>query len=268
LKYCFLGHNDNRCTQPKETIMSFPISRQKRGFTLIELLVVIAIIALLAAILFPVFARARENARKSSCANNVKQLALGWMQYTQDFDELAIPQRTGAAGTPIFNWPQLLTPYLKSPQIFVCPSNTSGRGQSYTYNIQLAGFGTPKALADIPQVSIVPLFADARGSNTADQCLFFQYGNAAGQVYARRRNGAAPPTHEDSAEALIRADIHLEGANYAYVDGHVKWRKSLGALPGAATYAGGATPPAGSAAPPTQGHDYNIDGDDNPSVYD
>src|SRR6476619_7261623 len=67
--------------------MKFRFCSKSKGFTLIELLVVIAIIALLAAILFPVFARARENARKSSCANNLKQLALGFLQYTQDYDE-------------------------------------------------------------------------------------------------------------------------------------------------------------------------------------
>jgi prepilin-type N-terminal cleavage/methylation domain-containing protein len=65
------------------------------GFTLIELLVVIAIIAILAAILFPVFARARENARRSSCASNLKQVALSWIQYAQDYDERVVPYRFG-----------------------------------------------------------------------------------------------------------------------------------------------------------------------------
>lgn len=111
-----------------------------RGFTLIELLVVIAIIAILAAILFPVFARARENARRSSCQSNLKQIALGFAQYTQDYDEF-YPwgwDRTTAPGTwPGYNtsasepvlWPAKLQPYLKSKQIFKCPSiERSGLG--------------------------------------------------------------------------------------------------------------------------------------------
>src|SRR6478735_7183314 len=72
--------------------------RKMRGFTLIELLVVIAIIALLAAILFPVFARARENARKSSCQNNLKQIGVGLAQYTQDYDELLVAIYYGTNG--------------------------------------------------------------------------------------------------------------------------------------------------------------------------
>jgi len=100
---------------------------RKRGFTLIELLVVIAIIALLAAILFPVFARARENARKSSCLNNLKQIGVGLAQYTQDFDE----QYCRASMTPptmttqIMSWQNVIMPYVKSAQTFACPSNSN-----------------------------------------------------------------------------------------------------------------------------------------------
>src|SRR5215218_9411855 len=98
------------------------------GFTLIELLVVIAIIALLAAILFPVFARARENARKASCLSNVKQLGLAIAQYTQDFDE-TLPIGGGnsspgcpTGGTPNYRWYSDLVAYTKSTQVYICPS--------------------------------------------------------------------------------------------------------------------------------------------------
>ncbi len=103
----------------------------RRGFTLIELLVVIAIIAILAAILFPVFARARENARKSSCQSNLKQQGLGLLQYLQDFDE-RFPPRMDDGGyydvTARWNvqsyYKSLIMPYVKSTQLFACPSDT------------------------------------------------------------------------------------------------------------------------------------------------
>jgi prepilin-type N-terminal cleavage/methylation domain-containing protein len=99
--------------------------RTKSAFTLIELLVVIAIIAILAAILFPVFGRARENARRSSCQSNLKQIGLGLMQYTQDYDENTTPARVGenTATSIRLAWPVLVQPYIKSTQLFVCPSN-------------------------------------------------------------------------------------------------------------------------------------------------
>ncbi len=99
---------------------------KKRGFTLIELLVVIAIIAILAAILFPVFARARENARRASCQSNLKQIGLGVMQYAQDYDE-RYPMRqydNSDIGTAN-SWRRTTYPYTKSSQLFSCPSNTS-----------------------------------------------------------------------------------------------------------------------------------------------
>lgn len=90
------------------------------GFTLIELLVVIAIVATLAAILFPVFARARENARRASCASNLKQIGLGIMQYTQDYDE-RMPQRRMTNQDDWYR--SLIFPYVKSTGLFRCPSN-------------------------------------------------------------------------------------------------------------------------------------------------
>ncbi|MDF2439280.1 MAG: hypothetical protein JWN98_264 [Abditibacteriota bacterium] len=117
-------------------------SAKRRGFTLIELLVVIAIIAILAAILFPVFGRARENARRSSCQSNLKQIGLGFIQYTQDYDERLPMRGSNIAGPGTYTvWSQKLQPYIKSAQLFACPSNTeNGR----TMQAGLPAYGVPE----------------------------------------------------------------------------------------------------------------------------
>jgi prepilin-type N-terminal cleavage/methylation domain-containing protein/prepilin-type processing-associated H-X9-DG protein len=99
------------------------IRGENRGFTLIELLVVIAIIALLAAILFPVFTRARENARRASCQSNLKQLGLGIIQYTQDYDENYVAGFYGQPDIQGLGWSRNIYPYVKSKGVYICPSD-------------------------------------------------------------------------------------------------------------------------------------------------
>lgn len=111
--------------------MNLLSGRRVKAFTLIELLVVIAIIAILAAILFPVFAQAREKARQASCLSNIKQLTLGWVQYSQDYDE-SFPQWLWAnnysAGTNNATtlWCNAIFPYVKNVQVYQCPSDARG----------------------------------------------------------------------------------------------------------------------------------------------
>jgi prepilin-type N-terminal cleavage/methylation domain-containing protein/prepilin-type processing-associated H-X9-DG protein len=138
----------------------------RKGFTLIELLVVIAIIAILAAILFPVFAKAREAARKASCASNLKQIATGFIMYTQDYDEMYPPWTGNARGVYTggsfgLNWmyPNLVGPYIKNGividpatntgtlgQVWACPSTKAQLGafaNTYAYSYYVLGGMTP-----------------------------------------------------------------------------------------------------------------------------
>ena len=115
--------------------------KKPRGFTLIELLVVIAIIAILAAILFPVFAQARERARATSCLSNMKQIGLGSMMYMQDFDDV-YPMHYVSYGGTTYYWPRLVEVYIKSNQMFTCPSRpdieyTGGLDYNITYGMNL-----------------------------------------------------------------------------------------------------------------------------------
>lgn len=98
--------------------------RTHSGFTLIELLVVIAIIAVLAAILFPVFSRARENAKKAACVSNVRQLLHASLMYATDYDRTLVPARCGRAPDSLgYTWCVLLQPYIKNEEILRCPSD-------------------------------------------------------------------------------------------------------------------------------------------------
>ena len=115
------------------------IKRRRVGFTLIELLVVIAIIAILAAILFPVFQKVRENARKISCASNMRQISLGVMQYTQDSDENYPTGSTASLGQ---GWGGTVYPYIKSTGVFKCPDDKTTQqtnGNIISYPVSYSG---------------------------------------------------------------------------------------------------------------------------------
>lgn len=221
--------------------MNTLFSRKNRGFTLIELLVVIAIIAILAAILFPVFARARENARRASCQSNMKQIMLGMAQYTQDYDELHMPYSlTGTSASAAIPWTVVLNPYIKSTQIYVCPSN-GDKNVAYTINIELirasVGASGPRNIASIPLASHTPSFLEANGivypppSPAAQQALVFIPANNAIDGRKLRNPNDWTQGWEATTEGEPKSGLHFNGANYAFVDGHVKFLK-MGHEPG------------------------------------
>ena len=200
----------------------------QQAFTLIELLVVIAIIAILAAILFPAFARARENARRASCQSNMKQLGLGMAQYTQDYDEkypymadvttvasaTYFAYDTGTGSNPAY----AIYPYVKSWQIYRCPSVSDSNstdpgpyiGTSYLWNgvlirttgLNMAAVPSPSTIIQIQEFSVL--------SNT----LALRPGLLTA-IMADYSVWLAPNYNSK----------HFEGGNQLYADGHVKWRK-------------------------------------------
>ncbi len=214
-------HSDESNLLPKK------VPHLKRGFTLIELLVVIAIIAILAAILFPVFARAREKARQTSCLSNEKQIALAVLMYVQDYDErMPVSRSTGGE-----NWRETVSPYIKNEQIWVCPSRDAGLTTCHTQ------YGHGDSTTFMGQ-----LHSGSYGSNG------WQGG---GSNYADGSNGVfnikiAKIKAPASTAMLFECDCfclipaftwwdtswpgavhdkypHNEGQNIAYCDGHTKW---------------------------------------------
>lgn len=192
---------------------------KRTGFTLIELLVVIAIIAILAAILFPVFARAREKARQSSCLSNVKQLMIAVLQYAQDYDETLPPGALAYATNG--NWYDLIGPYLKNTQILMCPSNRSyaiGYGwnyQNFGYYYASYGSGWCTSLGQVPRPAETILIGD-----NPDPGMY-----GAGTRYIYGPTQVSPP-----ADGIGNvAGRHNDGGNYGFLDGHAKWLSRMDA---------------------------------------
>ena len=205
------------------------------AFTLIELLVVIAVIAILAAILFPVFAKARESARRSGCISNLHQLDLAFIQYTQDYDEMLPgatdgPGGVGRAGGWIFysafganRTPHSydatrgsVMPYIKNVQIFICPSDSQGRdsGDSYAYNSCLVqrtpgGFNPGRSLAAV--------------DNPASWMLLVEEASWFGD---EMKVNTAVDSTDDGYFAVdfpnTYSTRHFEGSSLAFLDGHSK----------------------------------------------
>ena len=187
-----------------------------RGFTLIELLVVIAIIAILAAILFPVFAKAREKARQSSCLSNVKQMGLAFLQYTQDYDEMLPWYVDTNYNFATMAWYQIMQPYVKNQQLWTCPSQRGGIDYGVVYN-HVSGVGTSKPLAQIQFPAETGMLTEtehqsnASGRDGALYLCYCPYCWAQGSIsWAYYRGLAWPGRHND-------------GNNWCFVDGHGKW---------------------------------------------
>ncbi|MBC8104215.1 MAG: DUF1559 domain-containing protein [Cytophagales bacterium] len=212
--------------------------KKSRGFTLIELLVVIAIIAILAAILFPVFAKAREKARQATCASNLKQMGLGILQYAQDYDETMVPRRLQGATNQ--GWTQLMQPYFKNQQVFACPSNPSNARSfvddalglaSYAANFQ-GGFRDINLDPTKGVVRYAFTFAEfvspAQTIGVLESTAAFSDFNVdagTGSIFSQR------PRPDDPGWAFGCLFMgHAGFTNYLFMDGHVKAMKPFSTL--------------------------------------
>ena len=217
----------------------------RRGFTLIELLVVIAIIAILAAILFPVFARAREKARQTSCLSNLKQIALGYQMYSQDYDERFNASRTkcwdGQFGVGNYEYYAVLNPYIKNWQVWACPSASganncpaadNGSAHYVVVHDHIAAGVVPATF----EVNYVPDEGLNSGSmklaNFQSPSSTYLIGDAAAYprkeevAYANTCNVIPGGCGQGTAGQVEDNTRHNGGSNMAFVDGHVKWQNA------------------------------------------
>jgi prepilin-type N-terminal cleavage/methylation domain-containing protein/prepilin-type processing-associated H-X9-DG protein len=216
----------------------------RRGFTLIELLVVIAIIAILAAILFPVFAKAREKARTASCQSNIKQLELACIMYAQDYDGHLVPGSVAGnivGGNGIW-WMVLIQPYVKNMQLENCPSfgcdaaycaNSGGcegsapKPDPYRYQ---GGYGMnaghPAATVNGVAYAADPGPGGQKESAISQPAQTVQIADSACVV--ARHSGDGSGNFWPGATSCKGIPAHNNGVNLGYCDGHVKWANRLG----------------------------------------
>jgi len=229
-------------------------STNRRGFTLIELLVVIAIIAILAAILFPVFAQAREKARATACFSNLRQLGMSVSLYLQDFE--AFPMYSFTPGNTLegpYRWYDQLIPYTRNLQIFNCPSvprkwgpRVAGRNGSYGYNFHYLGnlqtncWNVPVHEAVIETPADMLVIGDSRGTGTIPcanelpsdphfsnpDCLFNHGYSIDPPGLPPCKFGSGPALRSSAGRSSLPHDRHTGGANFVFADGHAKWMRS------------------------------------------
>ncbi len=231
-------HSYNHYSYNFHSIARHRIKLVKQGFTLIELLVVIAIIAILASILFPVFGRARENARRSSCQSNLKQIGLASIQYTQDYDERSVSLRMGSL-TPGFvnpSWRQMIQPYAKSLEIFKCPSNPNKDKLAF----ETASTEYPRTFTSYQAAYVTDANWNTNGNQTQALTYFGNAGVIGTHIAAVVKPSECLSVVEsvtDSPDyAVTNLNLkalfggHLETSNFLFVDGHVKAMKPLNTM--------------------------------------
>jgi len=231
----------------------------RRGFTLIELLVVIAIIAILASILFPVFAKAREKARQTSCLSDLKQIGTAVVMYRSDYDETNVRHQTGpcAGGSPCagpigdvdtlplggpgpsgnLSWRTALLPYTKNWQMFICPSAPTLNGtQRRSGACNLPQLGYTLVGSTVSSVGSQYWFgrADTVVSDPSTT-IIIEDGSGAMHTCPYRWCGGssctAPAFAYDPSIKVPAANVgtarHNDGCNFAFYDGHAKWLKQV-----------------------------------------
>lgn len=192
----------------------------RRAFTLVEVLVVVAVVALLAAILFPAFARARENARRSSCTSNLKQIFLAHCLYREDYDGIFVPAAYRDANGARVTWADLFLPYTRSRSVYLCPSDSGAR--QFSFGLNSVAFADVEFLT--PQQTGGINLGAVRFTNTSEIVMAVESGM--GDDFQTVRPDSwkiVPPSSPLQFEGDARpSGRHFGRANVAFLDGHVK----------------------------------------------